>query len=271
MAAPKEIRDNYEEVMPGVYAGVPNDLYHSVDGLSKTTICELAKSVSHYKMHKAMEHKPTAAMQKGSAFHDLTLLPDVYKHDYRVSPVHTKTSKAWKAFAKENPGLTILAPRDADDVHHMRDALYDNPGMKPYLSSKTILREVCMWAYDSDTNLLLKQRSDLIANGWLIDLKSTSGGVGPYGFKQSCWKFDYHVQGPLYTDVATLVGLRIKGFLFFVVGSKPPFLTAIYKLNEDMEHEGRCKYKQALIDYAEYKTSNDPWDGLPLGREVVEL
>ena len=66
MTAPNEIRDNYEEVMPGVFAGVPNDLYHSVDGLSKTTICELAKSVSHYKMHKAAEHKPTAAMSVAS-------------------------------------------------------------------------------------------------------------------------------------------------------------------------------------------------------------
>ena len=43
MTAPKEIRDNYEEVMPGVYAGVPNDLYHSVDGLSKTTFVSLPR------------------------------------------------------------------------------------------------------------------------------------------------------------------------------------------------------------------------------------
>lgn len=79
------------------------------------------------------------------------------------------------------------------------------------------------------------------------------------------------MQDPLYTDVAEMVGLKVKGFLFFFVRSKAPFLTAIYKLNADWANEGRCKYNWALDRLAQYQLSDDKWDGLPRGREVVEL
>jgi hypothetical protein len=271
MTAPKEVRDNHEEVMPGVFAGVDIEKYHNrYDGESKTSICWVAKSIKQHLMAKAADPLSGTGITKGKAVHDLAFLPDVYKRDYLVGPTHTKTAKAWKEFVKEHPDKTILTPRESDDVHGMRGALYDNPGMVPYLDSRTVLREVCMWARHPATNILLKIRPDLIADGWIIDLKSTSGDVG-FNFRQSVWKYDYYVQHALYTDVASMVGLRIKGFLFFVVGSKPPFLTAIYRLNEDWVNEGRCKYNWALNVLAEYKTSDDPWGGLPRGREVVEL
>ena len=273
MTTPKEVRNNpaHEEVMPGVWAGVDNDDYHNrYPGESKTSICWAAKSMKQYLLEKQSDHKPTPAMVKGSAFHDLTLLPDYYKQQYLVGPTHTKTAKAWKDFVLAHPHKTILAPREADDVYFMRDALYANPGMKPYLDSKTALREVCMWQIHPATNILIKARVDLIVDGWIIDLKSTSGDVG-FGFRQSIWKYDYFVQAPLYQDIFTMGGLKIKGFLFFVVASKPPLLTAIYKLNTDWENEGRCKYNWALDRMVSYQISDDQWDGLPRGREVVEL
>ena len=49
MTAPKEVIDNHEEVMPGVFAGVDNDDYHNkYEGESKTSICWAAKSINQY-------------------------------------------------------------------------------------------------------------------------------------------------------------------------------------------------------------------------------
>ena len=74
--APKNIIDNYEQVLPGVFAGVPNEVYHASDGISKTNICDIERSVAHYLMSKEHPTQQTDAMQKGSALHDLCLLPD---------------------------------------------------------------------------------------------------------------------------------------------------------------------------------------------------
>ena len=75
MTAPVNITSKYTEVMPGVYELVPNDEYHSSDGISKTNVCDIYESIAQYQIHKASPQRPTDPMIKGSAFHDLVLLP----------------------------------------------------------------------------------------------------------------------------------------------------------------------------------------------------
>jgi hypothetical protein len=269
-AAPQNIRDGYEEAIPGVYQLVPNEVYHSSNGISKTNVCDIHESISQYHMRKRSPTKQTDPMIKGSAFHDLVLLPEVYKRDYIVGPTIGKATKKHKAFQEEHPDRTVLTTGTADDIHYMRDALYKNPEIREVLESNTILREVSIWAHHPETNLLVKIRPDIIEGGIIHDLKST---INPHsrGFLHSVYKYSYFVQSPYYQDIAVLAGLKIKDFKFLVVGSKPPYLTAIYNLNDDLVEEGRAKYQEALLRYAAYKTGPDKWDGLIYGRETVTL
>ena len=269
-AAPKNITDKYEEVIPGVYGLVPNEEYHASEGINKSSICDIFESIAGYNLRKASPQKQTDPMLKGSAFHDLCLLPDVYKQTYLVGPTIGSKTKAHLKCVEENPDRTILTTGMADDVHYMRDALYDNPEIRGILDSDTILREVSMWVDDPFTGLLLKTRPDIIHDGVIYDLKST---IAPHarGFLHSVYKYSYHVQSAFYQDVARINGLKISNFKFLVVGSKPPYLTAIYDLNDDLVQEGRDKYREAFTRYEAYLSGKDRWDGLSYGRETVTL
>lgn len=267
---PKEIRSKYTEVMPGVYELVPNEEYHASDGLSKTTICQIHESIALYQMMKASPQKPTDPMIKGSAFHDLVLLPGEYKKNYLVGPTIGKATKAHKQCVFDHPHKTVITSGTSSDIYSMRDALYDNPGIKKILDSKTTLREVSIWVKDPITGLTLKVRPDLISDGVIYDLKST---IAPHkeAFFYSIKKYNYHVQSSLYQDVALMNGMKITNFVFLVVGSKPPFLTASYDINTELLQEGRDKYREALTRYSNYLLSSDKWSGLSYGRETVTL
>jgi len=270
MTAPKEIRSKYTEAMPGVYELVPNEEYHASDGLSKTTICQIHESIALYQMMRASPQKPTDPMIKGSAFHDLVLLPEVYKKNYLVGPTIGKATKAHKKCVFDHPHKTVITSGVSDDIYSMRDALYDNPGIKKILDSKTTLREVSIWVKDPITGLTLKIRPDLISDGVIYDLKST---IAPHSraFLHSVYKYSYNVQSALYQDVSLMNGMKITNFVFLVVGSKPPFLTAIYDINLELLQEGRDKYREALERYSNYLLSSDKWSGLSYGRETVTL
>jgi exodeoxyribonuclease VIII len=267
--APQEIRDNYEEIIPGVYALVPNEVYHASEGLSKTNLCDIDEAISVYKMRKAAPQKQTDPMLKGSAFHDLVLLPDVYKQTYLVGPTIGKATKANKQFIIDNPDRIVITVGMADDIHYMRDALYKNPQIREILESDTVLREVSMWVRHNWGDLLCKIRPDIIEGGVIYDLKST---IAPHarGFLHSVYKYKYHVQSAFYQDMADLNGLKISNFKFLVVGSKPPYLTAIYDLNNELVKEGEEIYYAALLKYRKY-LDGDKWDGLDYGRETVTL
>jgi hypothetical protein len=56
-----------------------------------------------------------------------------------------------------------------------------------------------------------------------------------------------------------------------VVGSKPPYLTAIYDLNADLVGEGMMIYLEALLRADNYFNKGHGWDGLDYGRETVTL
>jgi hypothetical protein len=269
-AAPQNIRDGYEEVLPGIFIRVENEVYHASDGTSRSNACDMFESVALYKLRKNTPIKQTDSMIKGSATHDLSFLPDVYKETYVVCHIKGKNTKTYKDFQKEHPGKIVLTSGMADDVHYMRDALYKNPRIREILESKTILREVSIWEHHPETNLLVKIRPDIIEGGMIHDLKTT---IAPHAkaFLHSVYSYNYHVQSAFYQDVAALAGLTIKDFKFLVVGSKPPYLTAIYNLNDDLVQEGREKYQGALLRYAAYKTGPDKWDGLSYGRETVTL
>lgn len=267
MSAPDNIKSNYNEVLPGMYEFVPNEVYHASDGLSSTNIKDIYKSIDHYKL---TSNKQTDAMIKGSALHDLVLLPDIYKDSYIVSPIKDRRTKAYKQFVLDNSDKQVITLDMSDDIHRMRDSLYKNPTIVRILDSKSVLREVSMWAKDIDTNLLLKARPDLVHEGIIYDLKST---ISPSirGFLGTIYKFKYHVSDAYYRHVCQLNGLTIDDFQFIVVGSTPPYSTAIYKINSDLLGEGVDIYKQSLLTYSNYLLSEDKWSGLSYGREVVTL
>lgn len=268
--APKYIRENYEEIIPGVFSGVPNEVYHSDEAISCSNIKDIFVSLDQYELRKKYK-KQTDSMIFGSAFHDLLLLPDAYHDTYVVSPYRTKTAKGYKAFCDENEDKVVISPQDSDTLFAMRDKLLANPGVRPVLTSEYAMKEVSIWAEDPMTGVKMKVRPDLIHSGAIYDLKTTSGTVEPRGAIQSVFKFKYHVQAAFYTAVCRLIGMTIHGFVFVFIETSPPYHTAMYTLNEDLVAEGEDIVRRSLDRYHRYVTGQDTWTGLEHGTEVVTL
>ena len=249
---------------------VPNEEYHAADGLSSTNIKDISRSISHYRMDQANPMKQTESMFTGSALHDMVMLPDYYREHYIVCKTKGNTTDNYKQTVIDNPDKSVLSITQSDLVHNMRDSLYKNPTISEILDSKSVLREVSIWANDLQTSLDIKCRPDLICNGIIFDLKTTIG-PSPRGFIQSVYRFKYHVSDPFYRHVCALIGMSITDFQFICVGNKAPYLTSIYNLNSELLAEGVNIYQQSLQRYSEYILSDDKWDGLAQGREVVTL
>jgi len=266
--APLEIQQKYPEIIPGVYGDVPNEEYHEADGLSSTNVRSIHKSIAHYEWERDHPSTQTDAMVLGSAFHALILEPDVYHEEYVVAPVKGKKTKAYGKCVADNPDKTILTSVQGDTLMVMRDEFVGNPLFKKIVNNTEAMREASIWY---DDGLLLKCRPDIIHEGTIYDIKTTSGSVDERGFLQSVYKYKYHVQAPFYLYVAGKAGLRLQEFVFLCVQTVPPFLTAAYNINADLLQEGVDIIHDALDRYQNYVEGKDTWRGLPRGRQVVTL
>ncbi len=267
---PADIAARYKMLAPHCYAGVENVVYHASDGKSSSQIPDLLESPATYNLRADNPVKQTEPMLKGEVTHCVNLTPDLFDLLYKVSPVVTKTSKRWKAFAEEWPNHTIISPGMADDAFRMRDALHANPRIHSLLEENKEWREVSIWVQHPETGLVCKIRPDMICDDqYIYDLKTS---IAPQwrAFKHSIWKWHYYISSPFYYDMARIAGLDVKGFRFMVVGSKPPHNTAIYELDFEWANEGRKQYLEALRSYRNYLTG-DGWDGLSYGREIKVL
>lgn len=269
-SAPEEIRCGYQEILPGIYLGVPIDKYHLVGGYCKSNLSDIANYGISMMEYRKSNPEYSDAMLKGSMFHDLCLLPDTYHETYLVGPTVKRNTKAWKKYQEDNPDKVLVTSGMSDDVHRMRDSLMENPSIRPILEADTILRETSLWVPDPGTGLLTKARPDIIVDGVIYDLKSS---IAPWvdAFDYSVKKYDYDMQSAFYQDACAWNGMQIDDFKFLVVGSKPPWLTAIYNLSEERVAYGRERYRYALDELERYFMSDDQWDGLPYAREVVTL
>jgi exodeoxyribonuclease VIII len=267
--APKHIRDNYTEIIPSVYEGVQNDVYHASDGLGSHSVIDIGKSIAHYNWRKKAPLESDSLL-KGEALHDLVLLPETFKSKFVIAPTKDKKTNKYKEFVLDHPTQKVLLPNMYDDIYYMRDALYDNPTIRDILADSTNLRECSVWVKDIPTGLLLKCRPDIIVNGIIYDVKTT---IAPHdrAFIHSVFEYGYHIQSAFYQYCCKLNGMTVKDFRFLAVGNKPPYLTAIYNLNADLLIEANEYIRTSLNRYAEYIMGTDKWEGLTYGRECVTL
>lgn len=74
---------------PGVYRGLPNDVYHRGPGISKSGLDLIRKSPAHYRAVVTAandnERAPTAAQALGTALHMIVLEPELFAKTYTLA------------------------------------------------------------------------------------------------------------------------------------------------------------------------------------------
>ena len=120
------------------------------------------------------------------------------------------------------------------------------------------------------TGLLLKAKFDYAPStgNILFDLK-TAQDASPNKFKWSAKDFGYDIQVVHYMNVANLCGMDYEEFIFVVVEKKAPYLTACYRLGDEMRERAESKYRLLLESFKECKDSKDFSQGYT--QELIEL
>lgn len=258
-----------------------NDQYHKLPSISKSGLDLIAKSPAHFKAGFQGINADNARI--GSAAHAFILeqgegvivAPDIARRsgadreawdtwfydNGATSPIATSTEPKYKAemwlpmFEKQT-GLTVVTESERLGLSQMLESVMSTAGdlLTGGKAEQTILFEHegvdCRVRPDYSIN----KQSHIIT-----DLK-TAEDASERAFRRSCSKYRYHVQEAMYsTGYHKEVGMW-PDFYFVVVEKKYPYLSVIYKLNEDAVNHGIYLMERDLNTYKQCKES-DSWPG----------
>ena len=207
------------EVTDGVWAGIPNEVYHRLPHASSSQLRRLERSAAHM----MAPSEPTQAMAFGSAVHAAVLEEDLFEQTYYVKDWDGRT-KEGKARSEEVAHMTELRPGEWDAVHGIVEALKADVNASKYLYGVEGLPELSMVGGG------MRCRFDryLTRHGIGVDLKTTQD-ARPEAFARDAAKYGYHMQAYHYMrahEAAT--GAPLKAFVFVAVEKVHPYGIGIY-------------------------------------------
>lgn len=269
---------------PGIYSGVPMDVYHGpnlCDGpsISSSGLRKLSnQSPAHYWVESPynpdrIEREETASLTLGRAAHHLLLGEDDFNTLYVVRPDkwdswRTNDAKAWKA-AQEAEGRTVLLSTQLEVIRGMARSLAAHPLIDAGILNGAI-EQTIVWKC-KDTGVWLKARPDAIPNdaGDFADLKTTTS-VQTADLARTIAEYGYHQQAALIASGwHAITGKDVASFSFVFVESKPPFCTRIVTLKDADLARGERQNFVAVKAFAKCMETGE-WPG-PGGADAEYL
>lgn len=253
----------YMSTETGVVLDMPEDEYHAHPALSQSQLKTLLDCPARFAYEREHGRPHKAAYDTGHAVH--TPLLGVGGQTVVVDADDWRTKAAREARdAAHADGKVPLLRTEAQRITAIRDAVMAHPAAQVILDAPGSVETSMFWT-DPGTGLNLRGRIDkvaLLGDGQthaLVDLKSASSAA-PHRFARSVWDFRYHLQRAAYTSGWELLTGEACEFIFVVVETAPPHLTAVYTLDDIARAAGERDYRDALDLYLTC-TEADHWPG----------
>ncbi len=240
-----------EAAAPCVIANMPNEVYHSSPGISKSGLDAINRSPAHYKFG---EHKTSKAMELGTALHAAVLEPEIFDDEFLMLPdVKDRRASEYKKATKSLPDKIVLVGKEVGQVDGMVKAVNDHRVAKQLVDGCKY-RELSFYGYHPDLGILCKCRFDALSWGGgdsyiAVDLKTTKDAM-PEEFSKSIFNYRYHVQAPYYAWVFNwATGLTLDRFWFVAVESTSPHGVICRFLDDDTLSIGSADANTNLETY----------------------
>lgn len=255
---------------PGIYPGLPMQEYLSWDCASAGRLSDLRHAPAYMREKIVHPDAPTPAQIIGTALHTAILEPEEFDHRYALRPEGHGNSNAFKD-AKSRliaAGFVVL---DADDMALCRGAsaaVAAHPLVGGLLRLPDAEHEVSI-VWDQLTvsgfTVRCKIRPDFLdrETKLVIDLKSTLN-ASKDAFSSQLYNLGYHRSAAFYIDGCRASGIDIDTYLFLAVEKEPPYLVALYQLEQTAIECGRKEVEGLLDLYGRCETKSE-WPGLPDG------
>lgn len=268
---------------PGIYPGIPIDMYRALPAVSRSQLAVLAQGKTPAHLYYEMDHPvaPTRAMIVGTAVHTAILQPELFGEQFVPALDRPKRSNAdkaaWEEYKAQIGSAEILTLDEWDQVADMADKARRYPPLENLLAmdhwtETTLLFEA--WVTGADRimhNVLGKARPDLYIPEirTLVDLKTTDD-ASLDAFQRSIERYGYHWQAGFYTNALLNLEEMVEHFVVIAIEKKPPHLCAAYRMDPTVVMAGWDELQEPLRQYAEAKDS-DTWSGYSDQIEDVQL
>jgi hypothetical protein len=248
---------------------MPDEEYRAAPGLSQSALKALLDCPARFKHEQSNPRPSSPEAEFGTLVHSLLLdehprIEVVDAPDWR-----TKTAQESRRAIRADGGIPVLAS-GMDRAEACARSVMGHPLAGSLLAAEGGTEESLFWTHGS--GLAMKGRVDKVAAGprtTLVDVK-TARSADPRQFANSVLSWGYHIQQAVYLDGWRAATGDDAAFVFVVVETEPPYLTAVYSLDEALSAHGVERYGAAVALYAECEASGE-WPGYGSATEAVEI
>lgn len=234
----------------GVYKDVTIDLYHDSDGISASGIKLLldAPEKFHHSYICRKKQNKSPAMVLGNALHAYILEPEKFINSYYIYDNIDKRTKAGKEKYKEAEmsaeGKILLSQDDFSKIFEMSYSARNI--IKSSIKSRGNIETSIAFKYD---NVLLRSRPDYFDDDQIIDIKTTRD-ASPDSFSRSVFSYGYHIQAAIaIMAINKTLGMSYNKVKLIAIESTEPFVTRVYRLNQDSIAQGWAECVKAINIY----------------------
>lgn len=251
--------------------------YRAAPSVNFSTLKLMAQSPAHYK--HAIDNPSdgnTYSRDRLRAAHCAVLEPEHFDRDFAVwTGEGTRASKAYKAWAAENEGRTLLKSDEYDQINAVAEAVRAHPVAGPVLASPGWAELSVKWT-DARTGLACKGRLDWLApfspldpsRPAIYDLKQIDS-TDPRRVAYHVSRMGWHVQAAHYSAAVETLSGTAPDYFVVVVESKAPHDVAVYHLHREGALYLGQRTRDRWLDQVVECRKTDRWPGrLP---ELTEL
>jgi hypothetical protein len=265
------------KIEPGVYPGIPMDVYVTWDAANYSVLKKFDRSAAHAREMLTNPPDQTPAMALGTATHAAVLEPELFKSGWAVGPEGDKRTKktklAWAKFEAENPDKEAQTANEYAQCSAMAQAAHANPNVLELIKGKGFTELSFVWV-DQATDVLCKGRIDRFGRLWgnnvIADLKTTTN-ASEEAWKWEVRKYFYHAQAAFYIDGLDKLSPSVnRKFIWIALEKEPPFGVALYEPDEATIDKGRRIYRKYLRQW-KHCHATGIWPGYNEGVQSLML
>jgi hypothetical protein len=259
---------------PGIYPGVPAEVYHAWDAASNSALTKLDRSPAHCRAALDEPRLPTPALIRGDAVHTAVLEPHLFARRYTVAEQCGETVKSgvnagarctndgkvfrggiWRCGQHDKreseETRRVLSLADFAVCMGMRQAVHAHPVAAALLDNADD-RELSIVFHWPGTEILCKARIDIpaFAARSIGDLKSM-GDASPEQFPRSVQTYGYHRQAVFYQTACAAHGQEVDDFHLIAVEPEAPYGTVVARVDEAAQSVGRRELARLLAIWQE--------------------
>ena len=263
---------------PGVYYGVPEDVYHACKHMSQSRLKLIDKCPAKDAERQKYPPTSTDAQVEGTATHYCILQPELYdkkvvarpKLDMR-KPKNKEQVAAWELEA-QTEGKLLIDEVVESRICRMRDAVHAHPEARDLFvkgeCETTIVFDVPM-PMSSISSVRCKMRIDYVPTGTniIVDLKTTRCSH-PSVFLRDVIKFGYHVQAAFYWYGYQQMVCASDDYLIIAVEKTAPYPVTIFRMTPELIGAGESVWISGMKKYIDC-TKSGRWPGYT--DELVDL